>query len=37
MLVMFYNFFNNFFLVYIKMSEITDLTYHQKKRKRNTK
>ena len=29
MLVMFHKFFINFFWVYIKMSEINDLTYYQ--------
>ena len=29
---MFYKFLYKFFLVYIKMSEITDLTYYQKNR-----
>ena len=30
MLVMFYNFFYKYLLVYIKMTEITDLTYYKK-------
>ena len=30
MLVVFYKFFLYFFLLYIKMSEIADLTYYQK-------
>ena len=29
---MFHNFFYNFFLEYIKMSEIPDLTYYQRNR-----
>ena len=31
-LVVFYNFFYKFFLLFIKMSEITDLTYYKKDR-----